>query len=73
MKTLRQFLKEEKDCCAELASALEKNKVTSYDGIDTIMQRIAKEHDMTPKALHNAWMKRYNKTPDDWIKDKLNE
>jgi hypothetical protein len=28
-----------------------------------------KEHDMTAKELHNAFVKKHDKTPDDWIKD----
>ena len=71
MKTFKQFLKE--DSCSDLASALKSTKVTSYDGIDKLMKKVAKDHNITPKELHDKWMDKYNMTPDDWIKKKLNE
>ena len=40
-----------------------------YDLIDTIMKRIAKEHDISGKKLHDVWVKKYKKIPDTWIMD----
>ncbi len=61
------------DAISDLASELKKTEATSYDAIDAIMQKIAKDHNITAKELHNIWVKKYDEKPDDWIKDKLNE
>jgi hypothetical protein len=41
----------------------------SYRSIDRLMRRIMKKHNMTAKQLHNAFLDKNKKTPDDWIKD----
>ena len=69
----RKKHKTNEDVTSDLAASLEKTKATSYDSIDSLMQKIAKEYNITAKELHNRWMKKYNKTPDDWIKEKLDE
>ena len=56
----------------ELESGLRKLKNTSYNSIDKLMRPIMKKHDMTAKQLHNAFVDKHDKTPDDWI-DNLNE
>lgn len=61
------------DANLDLAQALEKTQATSYDAIDSLMKKIAKKHNITAKELHDLWMKKYGQTPDDWIKDKLDE
>ena len=61
------------DATSDLANSLEDKKVTSYKAIDAIMQKIAKDHNITANELHDRWVKKYNKTPDDWIKEKLSE
>jgi hypothetical protein len=61
------------DAVEELESGLKKLKNTSYDSIDKLMRGIMKEHGMTAKELHNAFVKKHNKTPDDWIKDLTEE
>ncbi|MEN6384998.1 MAG: glycoside hydrolase family 19 protein, partial [Phycisphaerales bacterium] len=63
----------ENSATADLADSLEKTKATSYNAIDSLMQRIAKENNITAKELHDRWIKKYGVTPDDWIKEKLNE
>ena len=60
------------DAVEELESGLKKLDDTSYDSIDKLMRSIMKEHDMTAKELHNAFVKKHDKTPDEWIKG-LNE
>ena len=52
----------------ELESKLKKINNTSYDSIDRLMRRIIKNHNMTAKQLHNAFVNKHNKTPDDWIR-----
>jgi hypothetical protein len=56
------------DAVEELESGLKKLDDTSYDSIDKLMRNIMKEHDMTAKELHNAFVKKHDKTPDEWIK-----
>jgi hypothetical protein len=60
------------DAVEELENRLKKLNNMSYDSIDKLMRNIMKEHDMTAKELHNAFVKKHNKTPDDWVKG-LNE
>ena len=57
------------DAVSELESQLKKLNNTSYDSIDKLMRNIMKEHDMTAKELHNAFTKKHDKTPDEWIKE----
>lgn len=54
----------------ELEDKLETLKNISYDSIDKLMRRIMKKYDITAKELHNAFVDKNKKTPDDWIKDK---
>jgi hypothetical protein len=63
--------KQSKPCCVDLKKALLKNKKTDYDSIDRMMTRIAKDHDITPKQLHDYWVAHYKVTPDTWIKKQL--
>jgi hypothetical protein len=37
------------------------------------MRDVASKHSITGKALHNLFVKKYKKTPDNWIKNKLDE
>jgi hypothetical protein len=55
----------------KLKTKLLYNKKTDYDSIDEMMTDIADECDITPKQLHDEWVKQYKKTPDDWIKQQL--
>ena len=57
----------------ELADRLPSLKKHDYDTIDVLMRGIAKKHKITGKALHDIFVKKYKKTPDDWIKGKLDE
>ena len=57
----------------ELAHKLPYLKKHNYDTIDRLMQSIAKKHRITGKALHDLFVKKFKKTPDAWIKGKLDE
>ena len=57
----------------ELARKLPTLKKHDYDTIDRLMQGIAKKHRITGKALHNLFVHKFKKTPDEWIKGKLDE
>lgn len=53
----------------ELEEKLKVLDNTSYESIDKLMRRIMKKHDMTARQLHDAFVEKNKKTPDDWIKD----
>jgi hypothetical protein len=53
----------------ELAKELPTLAKHDYNTIDKLMRKIAKKHDITSKALHNLFIKKYRKTPDNWIKN----
>lgn len=59
-------LREETDAVKSLESSL--NSPSSYDAIDQMMQTIAKESGISPKELHNNFVKKHGKTPDDYAK-----
>lgn len=58
---------------SELAKRLPSLAKHDYDTIDKLMSDIAKKHHITGKALHDLFVKKYKKTPDNWIKGKLDE
>lgn len=45
----------------------------SYDAIDHMMQTIARRRGITPKQLHDIFVKKHGVTPDDWAKKRLDE
>lgn len=73
MKTFKEF---SNNSVYMLKDAMIKNKVEiiaasekkSYDIIDKIMKGIAKTHNISGQKLHDDWVKKYNITPDKWIK-----
>lgn len=44
----------------------------SYNAIDHMMQTIARKNNITPKQLHDLFVKKHNEIPDKWVK-KLQE
>jgi RNA polymerase sigma factor (sigma-70 family) len=58
---------------SELAKKLPSLDKHDYNTIDKLMKNIAKKHRITGDALHDLFVKKYHKTPDSWIKDKLDE
>ena len=67
----KENLKE--DHVKELENGLHKLDNHSYMSIHKLMMKIAKEHDITGKDLHNDFKSKHGKIPDDWIKDKTGE
>ena len=57
----------------ELARKLPSLEKHDYNTIDKLMRRIAVKHKITNKALNDLFVKEYNRTPDSWIKGKLDE
>jgi len=52
----------------ELAKELPSLAKHDYDTIDKLMRKIAKKHSITGKALHNLFVKKFKRTPDNWAK-----
>ena len=59
----------EEDVVKELEIGLKKLNNISYQSIDNLMRQIMKKNNMTAKQLHNAFVSKHNKTPDEWIKN----
>jgi hypothetical protein len=57
----------------DLAKKLPSLAKHDYDTIDRLMQKVAAKHRITGKLLHDLFVKKYRSTPDDWIKNKLDE
>jgi predicted kinase len=61
------------DAVSKLETGLTKLQKTDYDTIDKLMTRISKDEKTTGKDLHNDFVKKHGKVPDNWIKDKKQE
>ncbi len=59
----------EEDAVKDLEVELKKLKDVSYDSIDKLMRRIMKQYDMTARQLHDAFINKHDKTPDEWIEN----
>ena len=57
----------------ELAKKLPSLEKHDYTTIDDLMRNIAKKHHITGKALHDLFVNKFKHTPDNWIKNKLDE
>ena len=57
----------------ELAKKLPSLEKHDYTTIDRLMKNIAKKHRITGRALHDLFVQKYNRTPDKWITNKLDE
>lgn len=58
---------------SELVKKLPSLTKHDYNTIDKLMRNIAKRHKISANALHDIFVKKFKKTPDDWIKNKLDE
>lgn len=58
---------------SELAKELPSLAKHDYDTIDKLMKKVAQKHKISAKALHDLFKKKFHKTPDNWIKNKLDE
>jgi len=57
----------------ELAKKLPSLEKHNYNTIDKLMNKIADKHRITGKVLHDLFVKKFHRTPDNWIKSKLDE
>ena len=58
---------------SELVKQLPSLAKHDYNTIDDLMRKVARKHKISAKALHDLFQKKYHKTPDSWINNKLDE
>lgn len=57
----------------ELAKRLPSLQKHDYTTIDKLMRQVASRHSITGKALHDLFVKKFKRSPDNWVKGKLDE
>ena len=57
----------------DLAKRLPSLAKHDYDTIDQLMRNVASKHGLNSQALHDLFVKKFGRTPDNWIKGKLDE
>jgi len=57
----------------ELAKRLPSLQKHDYTTIDKLMRQVANRHRITGKALHDLFVHKFKRTPDEWVKNKLDE
>ena len=57
----------------ELAKRLPSLQKHDYTTIDKLMRQVANRHGITGKALHDLFVRKFKRSPDEWIKGKLDE
>ena len=70
-KNVKYSMKE--DYVKELEDGLVKMDYPSYDEVDKLMCKIAKENDIDTTTLHMAFKTKHLMVPDDWAKKKMME
>ena len=70
-KNVKYSMKE--DYVKELEDGLVKMDYPSYDEVDKLMCKIAKENDIDTTTLHMAFKSKHLMVPDDWAKKKMME
>ena len=57
----------------ELAKRLPSLEKHDYTTIDKLMRQVASRQSITGKALHDLFVNKFKRTPDEWVKNKLDE
>jgi hypothetical protein len=57
----------------ELSKRLPSLQKYDYNTIDKLMQQVASRHSITGKALHDLFVHKFKRSPDEWVKGKLDE
>jgi hypothetical protein len=73
MKTFKQYLEENCCCVTALEKGLKQLDNHDYESINKLMVNISKKGNTTGKDLHNDFVSKHGKTPDDWIKEQIEE
>lgn len=58
---------------SELARKLPSLAKHNYDIVDSLVRNVAKKHKLSSEALNSLFKRKFQKTPADWIKGKLDE
>jgi hypothetical protein len=70
---MRAFELLNESAASELALKLPSLEKHDYNTIDDLMRKVAHKHRINGKVLHDLFVKKFGDTPDNWIKDKLDE
>jgi hypothetical protein len=73
MKSFKQFLEENCCCVTALEKGLKQLDNHDYESINKLMMNISKKGNTTGKDLHNDFVSKHGKTPDEWIKEHIEE
>jgi len=57
----------------DLEKSLVKLNSTTYDSVDKLMKKVAKDNDISATELHHKFKSKHNMIPDDWIKIQMQE
>jgi hypothetical protein len=68
MKSFKRYLEENCCCVTALEKGLKKLDKHDYESIDKLMTDISKKGNTTGKDLHDDFVSKHGKTPDEWIK-----
>jgi len=71
-KLFVEQLKSNKNAVITLEKKLISLNDISYSSIDKLMKSICSEFNISPKKLHNDFVKKHKMIPDEWIKEKRN-
>jgi hypothetical protein len=67
----KEFAPLKEDAVEDLEKDL--NNPTSYSAIDHMMQTIARDHGITGRQLHDAFVTKHGTIPDKWTREQLKE
>jgi hypothetical protein len=70
MKSFKQYLNENCCCVTALEKGLKQLDNHNYESINKLMMDISKKGNTTGKDLHDDFVSKHGKTPDEWIKNK---
>jgi hypothetical protein len=73
MKSFKQFLEENCCCVTALEKGLKQLDNHDYESINKLMMDVSKKGNTTGKELHNDFVSKHGKTPDEWIKEQIEE
>ncbi len=57
----------------DLEKSLVKLNNTTYDSVDKLMKKVAKDNEISATELHHKFKAKHNMIPDDWIKTQMQE
>ena len=57
----------------DLEKSLVKLNDVTYDSVDKLMKKVAKDNDISATELHHKFKVKHNMIPDDWIKTQMQE